>query len=60
MTDKELKIVNELEFLLSANPEVSIIDKAEIIIPRSVDQLIKRSAIQQCLNVVKKVINDGI
>lgn len=54
------KILNELETLLAANPEVDIKDTAGVIVARQVDQSIRHKAIKDCLNVVKKVTSDGI
>ena len=54
------KILSELETLLDANPEVDIKDSAGIIVARQVDQSIRSKAIKDCLNIVKKVINNGI
>lgn len=54
------KIINALEILLAANPQVDIKDSAGIIIARQVDQSIRHKAIKDCLNLVKKVISDDI
>ena len=54
------KIINELEILLAANPHVEIKDSAGVIVARQVDQSIRHKAIKDCLNLVKKVISDGI
>lgn len=54
------KIIAELETLLAANPEVEIKDSAGVIVARKVDQSIRHKAIKDCVNIVKKVISDGI
>ena len=47
------KIIAELETLLAANPPVEIRDDAGIIRARSVDQSIRRKAIEDCLAVAR-------
>lgn len=54
------KILKELETLLMANQHVEIKDSAGVIVARQVDQSIRHKAIKDCLNIVKKVISDGI
>lgn len=54
------KILNELEILLVANPEVEIRDGAKIINVGAPDKNLRHKTIKDCLNLVKKVISDDI
>lgn len=47
------KIIAEPETLLAANPPVEIRDGAGVIRARSVDQSIRRKAIEDCLAVAR-------
>ena len=48
-------LIQRLEKLLEANPEIKLHDNAGIIIPGSVEANVRRKAIMDCLKIAREV-----